>query len=186
MDMQNQSSTIDGLINESNKGLTLTESKVLPNLKFDQHDIQVAKEKIMASSSYDTYHLLFALRRASAADYELIPKHHIAQILCSALEHMNYLNDWGYLDIDESVDQEAALALLETGSIVVNCLRPILDNKQPAPLFGTEEATLSAIYQYRRNDFAYRYISLILGKKPIFKKEPNERDREIEKLKNEL
>lgn len=184
--MQNESSIIDKLINESKKGLTLIESKFLSSHNFDQYEIHVAKEVVMTSSSFDSYHLLFALRRASATDYELIPKYHIAQILCSALEHVNYLNDWGYLDIDESVDQVAALALLETGSTAMNYLKPLLDNKQPAPLFGTEEATLSAIYQYRRNDFAYRYISLILGKKPVFTMELNERDREIEKLKNEL
>ena len=174
---------IEELIAESVRRTSLIESKVLPKMHLSSSDIQATKEYIRLHSDYTAYHLLFALRRKAPEDYKRIPDTSKANILCSALVHLTYLNDWGYLDSGGSHDGEAASALIEIGTSALACLEPILDNRQPAPLFGTEEATMSSIYHYRRCDFAYRYISLIRGLQSSFNPKPKERDKEIKRLK---
>ena len=172
------------LISESKLGVSLTESRVLPSAQLSPNDIQAAEEYIKAHNDYTAYHLLFALRRKSLEAYKRIPDSTKASILCSALAHLKYLNDWGYLDPAESYDREAAIALVEIGASALRFLEPLLDSQQPAPLFGSEEATLSSVYQYRRSDFAFRYASQILGLDPMFVREPKDRDKMIENLKN--
>jgi hypothetical protein len=78
-----------------------------------------------------------------------------------------------------SHDGEAAKALLELGDVAVSCLRPLLADSSAAPLFGSEEATLSSLYKYRRCDFAYRYLVKLRGGEPTFDRDPAERDRVI-------
>jgi hypothetical protein len=66
-----------------------------------------------------------------------------------------------------------------TGSSATNCLRPLLADRSTAPLFGSEDATLSAMYKYRRCDFAYRYLVKLRGGEPAFDRDPAVRDRAI-------
>jgi hypothetical protein len=102
------------------------------------------------------------------------------------LAHQTYLNDWGYLDPGGSHDGEAAQALLEMGTDALPQLLPLLDDSQPARLYGSEEATITKLYQYRRKDFAYHYIALILGLSSPFNADPAQRDQEIERLKAQM
>jgi hypothetical protein len=90
-----------------------------------------------------------------------------------------FYNDWGYLEPGGSHDGEAARALLELGPAAANCLRPLLADRSTAPLFGSEEATLSSLYGYRRCDFAYRYLVKLRGGDPAFDRDPAQRDRAI-------
>ena len=90
-----------------------------------------------------------------------------AEILCAALRTQQYLNDFGYLHPTEhSSDGESARALLETGDAARPCLARLLDDRDPAPLFGSEAATIADMYRFRRRDFAYHYLSRILGSRP--------------------
>ena len=164
------------LIDEAKRGLSLMESAVLPAVQPGPEDIQAAEEYIGGHKDYTAYHLLFALRRHAPEVYQSISDETKAEILCSALAHQTFLNDWGYLDPDESHDGEAAKALLELGPPAIRCLESLLNDRRPAPLFGTEEATMSSIYGYRRGDFARRYHALLLGKEPSFHAVPEERD----------
>jgi hypothetical protein len=99
--------------------------------------------------------------------------------------HSNFLNDWGHLGI-QSFDGQSARALLETGEHALKPLIPILDCEESAELFGSEEATISLTRQYRRKDFAYRYIMIILKTEPLFDSDPKQRDEEIKFLKKEI
>ena len=63
-------------------------------------------------------------------------------------------------------DRTAAQALLELGDAARAPLIALLDDDRPAPLAGSEAATLSALHGYRRSDFAYRYLSKLLGREP--------------------
>jgi hypothetical protein len=171
------------LVAESERGISLMESVALSKVQFRTGDVRAATAYLRLHADYSAYHLLFALRRSAPEVYRDIPKGIRAGILCSALAHLKHLNDWGYLDPRESFDGEAACALLETGASALNCLEPLLDDHRSAPLFGTEEATMSSLYQYRRRDFAYRYVSLISGLRPSFDPKPEERDRKVEQLK---
>ena len=162
------------------------ESATLSGIKLSKHEIETAVNYIAAHGDHTAYHLLFALRRHALDAFRSLPNITKAHVLSDALVRQTYLNDWGYLDPGGSHDGEAAKALLELGSDVFQPLLPMLDNSQPARLFGTEEATISALYQYRRKDFAYRYLALITGRQPTFEADPQSRDAKIEDLKMEL
>jgi hypothetical protein len=45
---------------------------------------------------------------------------------------------------------------------------------------------MSSTYQYRRCDFAYRYLAQILGFAPRFDPDPRRRDTDIAALKRRL
>ena len=100
----------------------------------------------------------------------------------SRLAHGRYSNDWGHLQYDSDI----ARALLQTGPAALPYLRPLLDDRSPFLAMGSMEATQSRADQYRRCDFAYRYICLILGSEPEFDRDPENRDKAIERLKAKL
>jgi hypothetical protein len=180
------SGIIAALVSDSREGHALLRSPTLEKLVLSAADEREALGQILARSDYTSYHLLFALRRHSPDVYQGLPAKTKARILVDALEHLPYLNDWGILDPSSSHDGEAATALLELRAAAIEPLRPVLDNAQPAPLFGSEPATVSQHFQYRRCDFAYRYLSLLLGLDPSFDPEPRKRDEEIARLKVRL
>jgi hypothetical protein len=76
--------------------------------------------------------------------------------------------------------------LVETGKAAFKYLTPLLGNDKAAPLNGSADATASVVYKYRRKDFAYRYVSLIIGEQPTFHTDPKARDKDIEMLKRRL
>lgn len=72
------------------------------------------------------------------------------------------------------------------GRDALPALRPLLDDKAPALLEGSKDATLSKVYSYRRADFAYRYVCLILGWAYSFERDLGERDARISLAKKRL
>jgi hypothetical protein len=186
---QQERETTLALIGDSDAGKSLRESDHLSETMLTPRLAEAAKRYVEASPGKTSYHVLFALRGCSPAVYREVPAPRRAMILCAALQNVRCLDDWGNLRTDGSHDGEAAIALLETGSAALPSLRPILADRSPGPLsvlVSTEASTLSRTYQYRRADFAYRYIMLILGRKPTFLPEPEQRDRLIADLQKEL
>jgi hypothetical protein len=177
---------LDQLVADSRRHITIMESAALQNLKLQPADAQALASYAQSHSDETAYHVLVALRRADGPEYQQIPARTRAAILCGALATQVYLNDWGYLDPNEPYDGEAARLLLEQGDAAKPCLIRLLDDTRPAPLFGSEEATMSRTFQYRRRDFAYRYLSQILGMKPVFDPDPTRRDAEIAQLKKRI
>jgi len=161
-------------------------STILSSVKPSEMDVSKLIDTVNSHQDHSAYHVLGLLRRSFPDAYRNLPGAVKAPVLCDALSHLTFFNDWGYLAPDESHDGEAALALLELGEAALPCLIPLLDESKAAPLFGSEPATMSTVYQYRINDFAYRYISKILGRDPTFAADPQARDAEIERLKTEL
>ena len=181
------SNRADLLIATSKAGKSLMESKALLEGPFPASALLRAKDYVELHPNHTSYHLLFAVRRHSRDLYSQISTQAKAKTLCSALERAPFLNDWGYLAPDGgSYDGEAAEALLEIPRPAVQHLEGVLRDRRPAHVFGSEEATMSHVYHYRRADFAYRYICLILGRKPTFDPDPTERDNAIRKLIEEL
>ena len=177
---------LDRLIEDSKNGLALIESAALAETQLDATSALEARHYVTQSKDATAYHLLFALQTHAPDVYRALPADVRAAVLCGALGQLKWLNDWGYLDPSESYDGRAAKALLETGASALLCLRPLLEDLRPAPLFGSEEATMSHMYKYRRADFAYRYISLISGHEPGFEPNPDQRDPSIRQLAERL
>jgi hypothetical protein len=149
-------------------------------------DVPEALAYIKKHADYTSYCLLLALRKFYPASYKGVRNEDKSAILCSALKNTRAPNDWGHFTPAMSFDDQSAKALLETGKVALKYLVPILDDDSLAQLYGSEESTISIAYGYRRKDYAYRYASLILGKSPVFRADPKQRDKDIEALKAEL
>jgi len=151
-------------------------------------EVSTAEKYVLSSPDASSYLIILVLREDYSTSYAKVPLATRAAILCSALSKLRALDDWGQLDADAdaSFDGIAAEGLLETGKVAITYLRPLLDDRSPARLAGSEESTLSVLYEYRRADFAYRYLCLILGIPPKFHLELEKRDKEIEDVKGEL
>jgi hypothetical protein len=174
------------LVDESTKEKSASQSSLLSTDPLGDRGLPEALAYINKHPDYTSYLVLLAVRKYYSASYKGLPDEVKSAILCSALKNSIFLNDWGALAPDESFDDESAKALLETGKVALKCLGPILDDDQEAPLWGSKDSTISHAYRYRRKDFAYRYASLILSKSPVFRANPKERDKDIERLKAEL
>ncbi len=181
-----RSDVIESWIARSKDGDSLVESPLTGAAPLGPRDWQAAEEYVRSHADRSSYLLLLALRTERPEVFDRIPPVTRSAILCDGLAHVKYLNDWGYLNPGGSYDDLAAVALLEAGSSGLPHLERILDNLQTAPLSGSEEATISRSYRFRRADFAYRYISLILGLKPDFDPKPEVRDRAIAELRKKL
>ena len=151
-------------------------------LKLSAKQLAAAEKYIKEVKDYRSYHLLFAVKNTSDEAYKRLPADVKIMVLTSALRELESLNDWSRLHPDESSDGEAATALLQLGKGAISHLAPILKISDPAKIFGSEESIASSEYGYRRKDFAYRYISLILEKNPKFSADPKDRDKAIEVL----
>jgi hypothetical protein len=143
-------------------------------------DIPEVMNYIKEHPGYSSYHLLVTLRKYFPSAYRQIASGQKAAILCSNLTTVIAMNDWG--NPVPPYDAEAAKALLELGKDALGPLVPVLKNNTAALLNGSDEATDSMVYHFRRKDFAYRYISLILGRRPKFSEDVRARDLEIDRL----
>ena len=66
------------------------------------------KDRLCDHADFTSYHLMFLLYNYGADVYLGLPKQVIAQILCSSLSNVQFVNDWGYLGPSESYDGIAA------------------------------------------------------------------------------
>jgi hypothetical protein len=155
-------------------------------LKLSAKQLTMAEKHVKDQKDYRSYHLLFAIKNTSKKVYNGLPGETKIMILTSALSEQSNLNDWGYLDTKKSSDGRSAEALLQLGTAAIKHLTPLLEDSTPASLYGSEAGTMSEHYKYRRKDFAYRYVMLILGEQPTFHADPKERDNDIEALKAKL
>jgi hypothetical protein len=181
-----QSLNVKKLVDESATKNAIDQSVLLNENPLRSEDLPQALDYIKKHADYTSYYLLMAFRKYYPAYYKEVSDEAKVDILCSALKNSRSLNDWGFLSPTQSSDGETALALLETGKAALRPLTAILDDRSRAPLFGTDEATMYRTYWYRRKDFAYRYVSLILGETPHFREDPTARDKDIEVLKSKL
>jgi hypothetical protein len=103
-------------------------------------------------------------------------------VLCSALEHVEAANDWGVFSPEESADYASGLMLIDIGTDALPLLKKLLSDNRQVRLYGSRPSTISVKYKYRRKDYAYRYICMILGRGHSFDAEPEMRDKAIEQL----
>lgn len=172
------------LIQVSDRQRYISTPALVIKYPLDRSDVPHALDYLKARRNYSSYVVLHAIYRYYPDEYAKMPKADKAEILCHALANLNYLNDWSSLYPTASNDHISANMLLALGVDAVKTLTPLLDNANAAK--HAKHSTASSAYQYRRKDFAYRYISLILGAKPVFDADPKRRDEEIENLKQVL
>ena len=154
--------------------------------EFSPADETEAIGQVNARPDATSYHLLLTLRRNAPQAYEQIPPETRAAVLTDALRTQANLNDFGHLGPGGGYDGPAGQPLVELGEPAIGPLKALLSDDRPAPLMGSEEATLASEHEYRRSDFAFRYLSEILGREPAFAPTPAERDPAIAALRAEL
>jgi hypothetical protein len=152
-------------------------------IKLSSEDLQRATAYIEGHADYRSYHLLLAVRKSAPAAYQRLPPTTRANVLCGALGHLVFFNDWGHL-VDGPANGPPAAALVEAGAPALVCLEPFLDDVRGAPFFGSEDATLGSVY--RRADFAYSCAARILGERPQFVYSEAARGRAIARLKTKV
>jgi hypothetical protein len=149
--------------------------------------LRLSKEFVESHPDYRSYLLLLAIRDQSRDLYDQISNETKAAVLASTLAETRHFNDWPDLAEDRQPWHTGPEpALLETGKVAIKYLRPILKNTQPAYMVGSLETWAAGQYKYTRADYAYREISLILGRKPFFSPDPAEREQHIQALIKEL
>ena len=123
-----QSPRVRRLVEESAAKKAVDESALLNDDPLLPGDMAEVLGFVKKHADYTSYHLLLAVRKYYPASYKEVSNEDKVAILCSALTHSHWLNDWGYLDPSESYDGESAKALLEIGKTALKRLTPILEN----------------------------------------------------------
>jgi hypothetical protein len=125
---------------------------------------------------------LLALRRVGPTEYQALEPSLRVNILLSSLEASQYFNTWG---IPNDYWEDAAKAVIEQGTAAEPGLIKLLGDKRPAPVFGSEGATVNTQFHYRVCDYAWALLNEIRQKKPEIPADPAARDQLIEKTLKE-
>jgi hypothetical protein len=135
---------------------------------------------------YLSYHLLIALRKTNPAVYQTLAISVRASVLCSTLREQDFFDDWGSperRDVDGPFWGDSEVALLECGAAAVPHLLALLDDLTSADDSEYEE---QPEYEYRRADYAFRYLTWILKLPFEFEPEEKDRDEDIAILKRQF
>ena len=178
---------LERLLADAEEELLAGESDAYEAARFDDPgEREAAAGWLRANPTAAGILLRLALRREAPEAYASIPAVVRARILTAAMRERASLNDFGYIDEDGGLDRAAGDALLELGEAAVGPLADELGDMNPGQLAGSEEATLTGVYDLRRADFAYRYLARILGMEPKFDSDPAVRDQHIAELRDVL
>jgi hypothetical protein len=178
---------VEALVAEGEAETPLGISNAYRSASFDGETARAAADQLQRRPDASALQLLLALRREAPDTYQQVPAELRAQVLVSALRDLPFLNDFGWMEPDgHGHDRTAAQALLELGDAARAPLAELLDDDRPAPLSGSEAATLSSVYGYRRCDFAYRYLCKLLRRDAPFAGDVAARDAAIAALRKEL
>lgn len=126
---------------------------------------------------------LLALREISPDTYITVEVTVRIEILVGSLKISEYFNTWG---IPHLYWEQAAMAIIEHKKVAVDALIPLLRDKRPAPVWGSEEVLEYQKYQYRVCDYAMALISTIIGEKMEIMITPKARDEIIDNMVQEL
>jgi hypothetical protein len=173
---------IDALIADAESGQGTSESPAFASASLDQSGADAAVAAIADAGDASRYLVLMLLLRERPERAETIAPERRATILAAALATLTFLNDFGLLGSD-AWDGPAAHALLAAGDAAHAPLVALLDDDRPAPLWGSEAATISKLEHYRRCDFAYRYLSVLRDEQVGWSPDPGERDAAIDALR---
>jgi hypothetical protein len=137
----------------------------------------------VAEADAESFLALEALRIHFPGDWAAIAPAQRAAIYARHLETEHWFNVWGQPG-EPSTD--TAQALIGLGPAAIPYLAPLLDSKRPAMSSGSEDATISRLAQYRVCDYAWAFIAQLQGRPVTSSTNPEDRDREIEKMKRRL
>lgn len=127
---------------------------------------------------------LMALRDLNPAVYQTVDANFRYQVLADALQKAEFYNAWGVPHL--FLDQTASLTIICENRGIEKYLYPLLDNANPAPVFGGAEIVEEHdSYGYRVKDFAWALINRLRGTPVEIPVSPKERDSLIDRMKKE-
>lgn len=146
---------------------------------------QVAPEvkKLITKEERTSLLSLLALREMDHGVYSEVDTQVRIKILIGSLQSTNYFNIWG---IPHLYWEPAAEAIIEHGGTAIAALKPLLKDKRPAPVWGSEEVIESQRYQYRICDYAMALINAITERKTETSTDPEARDQMIDGMMSDL
>jgi hypothetical protein len=151
--------------------MTLKEAVSRGRNSFDELSSQIESNR----SSLLT---LMALKEIDNIKYKLLPDSLKAGILIDALKNAVTFNTFGLPHVRW---EAAAKAIVELGDANQAGLRELLNDKRPAPVWGSEDFQEYKQYQYRVCDYAYALLTS-KGQIAAIPEKPEERDRLIKNL----
>src|SRR2546423_981912 len=125
------------------------------------------------------YFKLMALRQISPELFKRLGCEISCPVLTAALQKSVVFNAWG---LPHLYWESSAKAIIECGPVAIPFLKPLLQDKRPAPVWGSEEALESEKYHYRVCDYAFALISEINNQKWTPSVRVEERDKAIAEL----
>ena len=123
------------------------------------------------------YFKVMALNKINPDLYKKLTCEVICAVLTASLQKSVVFNAWG---LPHLYSESSANAMVECGPAAIPYLTPLLRDKRPAPLWGSEEAIESEKYHYRVCDYAYALMREINGQKWDVPQRVEERDKAIE------
>lgn len=119
---------------------------------------------------------LIALREVNKDLYATVKPDLGLAILLDTLTTSEFFNAWG---MPHLYWEDAALAVIEYGRAAIEPLQPLLKDDRLAPVWGSEEAMESDLYQYRVNDYAWAMLIEIRGDRMEIPVDSTARDKLI-------
>ena len=122
---------------------------------------------------------LLAVRKMSSNTYGSIPPARRVAILVDSLRSSKSFNTWGLPHVRW---EYAALSLIDEGTAAERPLSALLEDRRPAPVWGSEDYLEYARYNYRVCDYAWAMLVAIRKQKIDLSMDPAARDRQIAAL----
>lgn len=94
---------------------------------------------------------LLALRKVDLDTYSTLDPQFRVNVLIDAFKNSNCFNTWG---LPGYYWEDAAEALIAEKEKAIDPLKALLDDEQPAPVFGSEAATIYKHNHFRVKDYA--------------------------------
>ena len=120
---------------------------------------------------------LVALHKVSADDYRALDSSLRGAVLVESLRTSKMFNTWG---IPHLFWEEPARMIVEEGAAIDPLLRKLLEDRRPAPVWGSEGSSAGKEFQYRVCDYAWALLNEIQGIKIEIPADPQQRDASIQ------
>lgn len=170
------------LRNESERGVEPFNS--MPYRELTSRGRKAAPElkTLLRDANRTSFLGLLALRQMDPTLYrELEPPFRVS-VLIDALRTSDYFNAWG---LPHLYWEDAAQAVIDEGQAARDLLKALLDDRRPAPMWGSEEVLEYQKYSYRVRDYAWALLKAIQGEEVEIPTDPKMRDNLISELERQ-
>lgn len=132
-------------------------------------------KQVTATNKSSLLSVLAIKKVDSAVYYKLEPSLRL-RVLLDALKTARFYNEFGLPHVKW---EEAAQAIISEGRNITDSLEMLLQNINPAPVWGSEDYAEYKLYQYRVCDYAWALLMTIQKQSFTIPQDQKERDKMI-------